>query len=121
MVGGSIRLFRIKMATSCGLAALPGEPVDCAIASGANAQVQREIEVAEASRNLEKTVMGMRTQQVSPGDAVRELEKTKMMLVEQGKTLQAQDIQSAIDQIKQGAGAEKTLMGTIINLDRGKG
>lgn len=91
------------------------------IASGVNPQVQREIEVAEASRNLEKTVMGMRTQQVSPGDAMRELEKTKMMLVEQGRTLQAQDIQSAIDQIKQGGGAEKTLMGTIINLDRGKG
>lgn len=90
------------------------------IASGVNEQVQREIEVAEASRNLEKTVMGMRTQQVSPADAVRELQKTQSMLISQGKTLQAQDIQSAIDQIKQGGGAEKTLMGTIINLDRGK-
>ena len=64
--------------------------------------------------------MGMRTQQVSPGDAMRELEKTKMMLVDQGRTLQAQDIQNAINQIKQGGAAEKTLMGTIINLDRGK-
>ena len=90
------------------------------IASGVNPQVQREVEVAEASRNLEKTVMGMRTQQVSPADAMRELEKTKMMLVDQGKTLQAQDIQAAIDQIKQGGGAEKTLMGTILDLDRGK-
>jgi Ca-activated chloride channel family protein len=90
------------------------------IASGVNPQVQKEIEVAEASRNLEKTVMGMRTQQVSPADAMRELEKTKMMLVDQGRTLQAQDIQNAIDQIKQGGGAEKTLMGTIIDLDRGK-
>jgi len=90
------------------------------IASGVNEQVRREVEVAEASRNLEKTVMGMRTQQVSPADALRELEKTKMMLIEQGKTLQAQDIQTAIDQIKQGGGAEKTLMGTILDLDRGK-
>ncbi|NLN78103.1 MAG: VWA domain-containing protein [Armatimonadetes bacterium] len=90
------------------------------IATGVNEQVLREIEVAEASRNLEKTVMGMRTQQVSPADAVRELEKTRMMLIDQGKTLQAQDIQNAIDQIKQGGGAEKTLMGTIIDLDRGK-
>ena len=90
------------------------------IASGVNDQVMREIEVAEASRNLEKTVMGMRTQQVSPADAVRELEKTKMMLVQQGKTLQAQDIQNAINQINQGGGAEKTLMGTILDLDRGK-
>lgn len=90
------------------------------IASGVNEQVQREIEVAEASRNLEKTVMGMRTQQVSPGEAISELQKTQSMLISQGKTLQAQDIQNAIDQIKQGAGAEKTLMGTIIDLDRGK-
>lgn len=90
------------------------------IATGVNEQVLREIEVAEASRNLEKTVMGMRTQQVSPADAVRELEKTRMMLIDQGKTLQAQDIQNAIDQIKQGGGAEKTLMGTILDLDRGK-
>jgi len=90
------------------------------IASGVNEQVQREVEVAEASRNLEKTVMGMRTQQVSPADALRELQKTQSMLISQGKTLQAQDIQTAIDQIKQGGGAEKTLMGTILDLDRGK-
>jgi Ca-activated chloride channel family protein len=90
------------------------------IAGGVNDQVLREIEVAEASRNLEKTVMGMRTQQVSPADAIRELEKTQMMLMDQGKTLQAHEIQNAIDQIKQGGGAEKTLMGTIIDLDRGK-
>jgi len=64
--------------------------------------------------------MGMRTQMVSPDQAVRELEKTQALLVQQGKTLQAQDIQAAIDQIKQGGGAEKTLMGTIIDLDRGK-
>jgi len=88
------------------------------IASGLNPEVQRELEVAEASRNLERTVMGMRTQMVSPDEAVGELEKTQALLVQQGKTLQAQDIQRAIDQIKQGAGAEKTLIG--INLDREK-
>ncbi len=90
------------------------------VASSINPLVQREIEVAEASKNLEKTVMGMRTQQVSPADAVRELEKTKMLLIDQGKTLQAQDIQKAIDEIRGGGGAEKTLIGTVINLERGK-
>ena len=90
------------------------------VASGVNPLVQRELEVAEASKNLEKTVMGMRTQQIAPAEAMRELEKTRTLLVEQGKTLQAQDIQKAIDQIKQGAGAEKTLIGAIMNLDRGK-
>jgi len=91
-----------------------------AVAAGVSEEVKREIELAEASKNLEKTVMGMRTQQVSPDQAVQEMEKTKMLLVEQGKTLQAQDIQNAIDDIKKGAAAEKTLVGTILNLDRGK-
>ncbi|MCL5103382.1 MAG: VWA domain-containing protein [Armatimonadetes bacterium] len=90
------------------------------VASNVNPLVQREIEVAEASKNLERTVMGMRTQQISPAEAIKELERTKMLLLDQNKTLQAQDIQKAIDDIKQGAGAEKTLVGTIINLDRGK-
>ncbi len=90
------------------------------IAGNVNPVVQRELEIAEASKNLEKTVMGMRTQQISPAQAVQELEKTRMLLLDQGKTLQAQDIQNAIDQIKQGGGAEKTLVGTILDLDRGK-
>ena len=90
------------------------------VASGINPLVQRELELAEASKSLERTVMGMRTQQISPASAIQELEKTKMLLIDQGKTLQAQDMQNAIDQIKQGAGAEKTLMGAIMNMDREK-
>ena len=90
------------------------------VASNVNPLVQRELELAEASKSLERTVMGMRTQQISPGVAIQELERTKMLLVDQGKTLQAQDMQNAIDQIKQGAGAEKTLMGAIMNMDREK-
>lgn len=87
-----------------------------------NPVVQREIEVAEASRSLERTVMGMRTQQISPVAAMQELERTRTILIQQGKTDQAQDVQQAIDNIKSGsAGAEKTLMGTIYDLDRGKG
>jgi Ca-activated chloride channel homolog len=91
------------------------------IQQNVNPSVQREIEVAEASRNLEKTVMGMRTQQISPMAAMQELEKTRTILIQQGKTDQAQDVQQAIDSIRGGAGgAEKTLMGTIYDLDRGK-
>ncbi|MDO8586306.1 MAG: VWA domain-containing protein [Armatimonadota bacterium] len=91
------------------------------VEQNANPAVQREIEVAEASRNLERTVMGMRTQQIAPGAAVQELERTRMILLQQGKADQAQDVQQAIDNIKSGgAGAEKTLMGTIYDLDRGK-
>lgn len=90
------------------------------VSSGVNPAVQREIELAEASKSLERTVMGMKTQMVSSADAVNELERTRMLLLDQGKTLQAQDIQNAINQIKGGAAAEKTLMGAIMNLDREK-
>ena len=90
------------------------------VAAGVNPMVQREVEIAEASKSLERTVMGMRTQQVSSADAVKELERTRMLLLDQGKTLQAQDIQKAIDDIHGGAAAEKTLMGAIVNMDREK-
>jgi Ca-activated chloride channel family protein len=96
-------------------------PDESLVAANVDQQVQKEIEVALASRNLERTVMGMRTQQISPAAAMQELEKTKAILLQQGKVAQAQDIQQAIDNIKQGAGVEKTLVGTIYNLDRGKG
>ena len=95
-------------------------PDESLVTANVNQQVQKEIEVALASRNLERTVMGMRTQQISPAAAMQELEKTKAILLQQGKVAQAQDIQQAIDNIKQGAGVEKTLVGTIYNLDRGK-
>lgn len=90
------------------------------VEQGTNPQVQGELEVALASRALEKTVMGMRTQQISPAAAVQELERTKTILLQQGKTAQAQDVQNAINDIKGGAAAEKTLIGTIYNLDTGK-
>lgn len=95
-------------------------PDEDLVAANVSQQIQREIEVALASRNLERTVMGMRTQQISPAAAVQELERTKAMLIDQGKVVQARDIQQAIDDINQGAGVEKTLVGTIYNLDRGR-
>ncbi|MBI2843994.1 MAG: VWA domain-containing protein [Armatimonadetes bacterium] len=96
-------------------------PDESVVSANVNERVQREIEVALASRNLERTVMGMRTQQIAPAAAVHELEKTKALLLEQGKVVQAQDVQEAIDSIQRGAAVEKTLVGTIYNLDRGKG
>jgi len=90
------------------------------VAANVNQQVQKEIEVALASHQLERTVMGMRTQMIAPGAAVQELQKTMMILQQQGKTDQAQEVQKAIDSIKEGASVEKTLVGTIYNLDRGR-
>jgi Ca-activated chloride channel family protein len=90
------------------------------VQANVNPMIQREIELALSSRNLERTVMGMRTQQISPTMAIQELQRTQSILVQQGKTLQAQDIDKAINDIRQGASAEKTLVGTILNLDRGR-
>jgi len=91
------------------------------VEANVNPIVQQEIEVSEASRNLERTVMGMRTQQIAPHIAAAELERTKAILLQQGKSAEAQDVQKAIDDLKSGAGgAEKTLVGTILDLDRGR-
>ena len=91
------------------------------VASGVNPVVRQEIEIALASRDLEKTVMGMKTQQISSMTATMELQKTMSLLAAQGRMGEAQEVSRAIDSIKQGgADAEKTLIGTIYNLDQGK-
>jgi Ca-activated chloride channel family protein len=91
------------------------------VESGVNPIVKQEIEIALASRNLEKTVMGMKTQQLSAMTATMELQKTMSLLASQGRTDEAEDVRKAIETIKQGGqDAEKTLIGTIYNLDQGK-
>jgi Ca-activated chloride channel family protein len=86
-----------------------------------NPIIAQEIEIALASRNLEKTVMGMKTQQLSAMTATMELQKTMSLLASQGRTDEAEDVRKAIESIQQGGpGAEKTLIGTIYSLDQGK-
>jgi Ca-activated chloride channel family protein len=96
-------------------------PDKAAVDSGVNPVVRQELEIALASRNLEKTVMGMKTQQISAMAATMELQRTMSLLVSQGRIEEAREIQKAIESIQEGgADAEKTLMGTIYNLDQGK-
>lgn len=91
------------------------------VASGANPVVQRELEIAQASRNLERTMMGLRTQQITVGAAAQELQRTQMLLAEQGRTLQANEVGQALQGLRQGSGdVEKTLIGAIIDIDQGK-
>ncbi len=90
------------------------------VESGKNPVVQRELEVHLASRNLEKTMMGMRTQQLSAGGAMQELQRTKTILMQSGRTQQAQEVGEAIDALQRGGEVEKTLIGTIYHLDQGK-
>jgi Ca-activated chloride channel family protein len=93
------------------------------IASGVNPAVAREIEIAQASKNLERTVMGMKTQALNAGMAIAELERTQSLLMAQGRLEQAQEVTKAIASLRQSGGsgeAEKTLMGTILDLEKGK-
>lgn len=91
------------------------------IQSNYNPMVQAELEVANASLNLQKTMMGMRTQQLTAMGAIGELEKTRTMLAQAGRTYQANEITQAMQALQQGGqGIEKTLIGAIYNLDQGK-
>jgi Ca-activated chloride channel homolog len=90
------------------------------VEAGKNAVVQRELEVHLASRNLEKTMMGMRTQQLTAVGAMQELQRTRTILLQSGRAEQAQEVGQAIDALQRGGEVEKTLIGTIYHLDQGK-
>jgi Ca-activated chloride channel homolog len=90
------------------------------VETGVNLVVQQELEVHIASRNLEKTMMGMRTQQLSTIGVMQELQRTRTILMQTGRTAQAQEVGQAMDMLSQGGEVEKTLIGTIYTLDQGK-
>lgn len=89
-------------------------PVDPRVAQAADIQL--------ASRAVEKTIMGLKTQQISAAAAVQELQKTQALLLNQGRTTEAQEVTMALRALQSGdsGAAEKTLMGTMVNLDQGK-
>lgn len=67
--------------------------------------------------------MGMRTHQLSPTMALQELQRTQQILIQQGRTAEAQELGQAIRGLQQhdSSGAvEKTLIGTVLNLEQGK-
>jgi len=75
-----------------------------------------------ASKVVEKTVMGLKTGAITAMGAMQELQKTQMLLASQGRTAEAQEVTMALRALQSGdsSGAEKTLMGTMVNLDQGK-
>ncbi len=90
------------------------------IGAGADPRVSSEVEVARAARSLDRTVMGMRTQQMDRTQVMGELNRTKTLMLDQGRLAQAQQITQAMTDIQGGGSVEKTLMGTIYTLDQGK-
>lgn len=87
-----------------------------------NPRVQSASSVQMASRAVEKTVMGMKTGMITQMAAIQELQKTQMLLVQEGRTTEAQEVTMALRAIQSGnqGQAEKTLMGTMVHLDQGK-
>jgi len=85
-------------------------------------RVSSAAQVSAASRVVEKTIMGLKTQQITSAVALADLQKTQALLVSQGRTTEAQEVTIAMQAIQRGdtGGAEKTLMGTMVNLDQGK-
>ncbi len=79
-------------------------------------------EVSAASRVVEKTILGLKTQAITAAVALADLQKTQALLLGQGRTAEAQEVTIAMQAIQRGdtGGAEKTLMGTMVNLDQGK-
>jgi Ca-activated chloride channel homolog len=91
------------------------------VQSGVNGTVQREIEVAQAGRSLERTMMGLKTQQLTAGMALMDLQRTQMLLQQTGMSEQAAEVGQAIQGLRTGSGdVEKTLIGTMLDIDLGK-
>lgn len=87
-----------------------------------NPRVQQVAQVMAASRAVEKTMMGLRTGAFNVTQAMGELQKTQAILLGEGRTQEAQEVTLAMRALQTGdtSGAQKTLMGTVVNLDQGK-
>ena len=90
------------------------------IGTGMDSRVQSEIEVARAARALEMTILGLKTQQINREQVMQNLNRTKTLMLDQGKLAQAQQLTQAMRDIQGGGSVEKTLIGTIYTLDQGK-
>ena len=96
---------------------------DAALARAAlDPQVAQEVAVAQASRDLEKTMMGMRTQAINVTQMTDALRKTQTILTQQGRVAEATQVAQAAKAAERGdaANMDKTLMGAIYTLDQGK-
>ncbi|CAN5405078.1 VWA domain-containing protein [soil metagenome] len=91
-----------------------GAPQDSRVAGAA--------QVALASKQVEKTVMGLKTGMLTQAMAVQELQKTQMLLSSEGRLSEAREVTMALQALQMGdsSGAEKTLMGTAISMEQGK-
>ena len=87
-----------------------------------NPRVGQAAQIVAASRVVEKTIMGLKTGQLTAMGAIADLQKTQALLLSEGRTGEAQEVTMALRALQTGdtGGAEKTLMGTMVQLDQGK-
>jgi Ca-activated chloride channel family protein len=87
-----------------------------------NPHVRSAADLALASRQVEKTIMGLKAGEITTAVALSDLQKTQMLLLKEGRVQEAQEVTMALRAIQTGdtGAAEKTLMGTMVNLDQGK-
>jgi Ca-activated chloride channel homolog len=90
------------------------------VTDGVNLRVQAEVEIANAARQLDRTMRDVRTGRADPDLVVKDLQQTRTLLMSQGKMLLAQRIEQAILDIQRGDSVEKTLIGAIMKLDQGR-
>ncbi len=90
--------------------------------SSPDPDVARELSVVMAGRDLERTMMGMKTQQLSVADLTQALDRTQAILTQQGRTSEAHEVAQAAQAARSGneSAMEKTLIGAIYHLDQGR-
>ena len=126
---GTFRVAKIEVLYDDVVVNRPGQTVgECVfefttdrglLAANINQTVKNELDIAQASQNLQKTMMGMRTQQLTAMGAVQELQRTRTILMQAGQSQKAQEVDAAMQALQRGGDAEKTLIGTMLNLDQG--
>jgi Ca-activated chloride channel family protein len=87
-----------------------------------NPRVAQSVQVSLATRVVEKTMMGLKAGELTAQMAIQELQKTQMLLQQDGRTEEAAQVAQAVRDLQQGktGDVEKTLIGTITQLDQGK-
>ncbi len=87
-----------------------------------NPRVAKSVEISLATRVVEKTMMGLKSGELTAAMAIADLQKTQMLLQQDGRTAEASQVAAAVKDLQQGktGQVEKTLIGTVISLDQGK-
>lgn len=87
-----------------------------------NHRVSKSVEISLASRAVEKTMMGLKSGELTAAMAISDLQKTQMLLAQDGRIQEADQVGQAVRDLQAGktGQVEKTLIGTMTSLDQGK-